>query len=61
MKEIVCRETNFSASQIRKVKPYIIDYGFEGGLIYYNVANFYINKVKQLLGTSIIDIIEPRE
>jgi hypothetical protein len=56
MKEIMCKETNFSASQIKKVEPFIIDYGFDGGYIYYQVCNRNITKLKSILGKSILKI-----
>lgn len=56
MKEIMCKETNFSNSQIKKVKPFIKDFGFDGGYIFYTATDKNITKLKSILGKSIIKI-----
>ena len=56
MKEILCHETNFSATQIQNVKPFIQDFGFEGGFIFYKIRDKNLTKIKSILGTSILKI-----
>lgn len=56
MNEVTTIETNFSSGQIKKVKPFINCFYFDGGYLYYKVTDKDLNKVKSLLGKSIIDI-----
>ena len=58
MNEIMVRETNFSASQIRKMKDADIckDYGFDGGYLYFTIVEKDKTRAMAILGKSILDI-----
>ena len=58
MIEIAVRETNFSNSQIAKMKEagILSNYGFDGGLLYYTLTDKNKTKAKAILGKSILSI-----
>ena len=56
MKTITVVETNFASSQIRKMKPILKDFGFEGGYLDFIIADKNLTKAKSILGKSILNI-----
>jgi hypothetical protein len=58
MKEIMVLETNFSNSQIGKMKNagIVNDYGFDGGWLFYKVKDKDLTKAKSILGKAVKEI-----
>ena len=52
MKNITIVETNQSSEDIKKIKPLINDFYFEGGLLTFVVTDKKYNRVKTILETT---------